>query len=65
MKFFTISALFLAIYLVVLATYAWYERELITTALGILPLLLITVVRAFDRSAAKSPAVAASRQSLR
>lgn len=56
MKLFSLSALLLAVYLVVLGTYAWYERELITVTLGILPLLLITIVRAFDRSAGERPA---------
>lgn len=60
MKLFSLSALLLAAYLLVLGTYAWYERELITAALGILPLLLITIVRAFDRSAEERPATSVS-----
>jgi ABC-type antimicrobial peptide transport system permease subunit len=56
MKLFSMSTLLLGIYVVVLATYAWYERELLTVALGILPLLLITIVRAIDRSSEKRPA---------
>ena len=53
MKLFSMSALLLAIYLAVLGSYAWYERELLTVALGILPLLLITIVREVDRSVAQ------------
>ena len=64
MKSFSLSALLLAIYLVVLGTYAWYERELLTVALGILPLLLITIVRAFDRSSEDRLAVSTSRSKL-
>jgi len=58
MKLFSMSALLLGIYVVVLGTYAWYERDLITVALGILPLLLITIVRAFDRSSEGTQTVA-------
>ena len=65
MKLLSMSALLLGIYLVVLGTYAWYERELLTVALGILPLLLITIVRAFDRSSERTAAVAASRHRMR
>jgi len=65
MKVFSMSALFVAIYVVVLGTYAWYEHEVITAALGILPLLLITIVRAFDRSAERRAAVAVPRQRAR
>jgi len=61
MKLFSLSVLLLAVYVVVLGTYAWYERELITVALGILPLLLITIVRAVDRSAEERPATSVSR----
>jgi len=62
MKLFSLSVLLLAVYVVVLGTYAWYERELITVALGILPLLLITIVRAVDRSAEERPAASVSRR---
>jgi len=62
MKLFSLSVLLLAVYVVVLGTYAWYERELITVALGILPLLLITIVRAVDRSAEERPATSVSRR---
>ena len=62
MKPFSLSALLLTIYLVVVGIYAWYERELITAALGVLPLLLITIVRAFDRSSENRPAVVPSRK---
>ena len=65
MKLFSMSALLLAIYLVVLGTYAWYERELLTVAFGILPLLLITIVRAFDRWSEERPAAAVSGHRLR
>ena len=64
MKIFSLSALLLGIYLVVLGTYAWDERELLTVALGILPLLLLTIVRAFDRSLEDRPAVSAPRRGL-
>ena len=65
MKLFSLSALLLAIYLVVVGIYAWYERELITAALGILPLLLITIVRAVDRSSENRSAFVTSRQRAR
>jgi len=65
MKLLSMSALLLGIYVVILGTYAWYERELITVALGILPLLLITIVRAFDRASEKAVVVATSRASVR
>ena len=57
MKVFSISALLLGIYLTGLGIYAWYERELLTVALGTLPLLLITIVRALDRYFEKRPAL--------
>ena len=65
MNLLSMSALLLGIYVVILGTYAWYERELITVALGILPLLLITIVRAFDRASEKAVVVATSRASVR
>jgi len=65
MKLFSLSALLLTIYLVVVGIYAWYERELITAALGILPLLLITIVRAYDRSSEERPAASGSGPSVR
>ena len=61
MKSFSMSTLMLGIYLIALGTYAWYERELLTAALGILPLLLVAIVRAVDRSSEKRPAVSVSR----
>jgi len=65
MKLFSLSALLLTIYLVVVGIYAWYERELITAALGILPLLLITIVRAVDRSSDNRSAFVTSGQRAR
>ena len=65
MKLFSMSVLLLGIYLVVLGTYAWYERELLTVALGILPLLLITIVRAFDRSSEERSAAPVSGHRVR
>jgi ABC-type antimicrobial peptide transport system permease subunit len=65
MKLLSMSTLLLGIYVVMLGTYAWYERELLTVALGILPLVLLTIVRAFDRASEKAAVVATSRASVR
>jgi len=47
MKLFSMQTLALGSYALVLGTYAWYDHEPALVAVGLLPVLLFTLVRAF------------------